>query len=242
MEQEIVIAHADYAVVESKARMTASDMNQSIRKMLSCLEALDAETLRVEVVQFFDKYANSVFVDYGLQMESFCTLSLSIIRYVNEKNIRSELSERLSLDLLVNYNQVENLEAWERYCQELFHTIIEIVKQKGTDQKFEISEKVDAYIESHLNGDLSLTNLAKQVHLSSYYLSRMYFSERGYHLSDKITELKITKAKQLLEEGSQKIYEIALALGFENIPYFSRFFKKQVGMTPQEYKESNRIS
>ncbi|WP_270168459.1 response regulator transcription factor [Paenibacillus sp. SYP-B4298] len=241
MEQEIIIAHSEHAMDKSQTQLTAADLNQSIRKILTSLEAIDGEALQSEVAQFFGNYARSVFVDYGLQMEAFCTLSLAIIRYMNEKNIRSEVTEKLSLDLLVNYNQVENLEAWEKYCQELFRAIIEIVKQKGEDQKFEISEKVDAYIESHLHGDLSLTNLAKQVHLSSSYLSRMYFSERGYHLSDKITELKVVKAKQLLEEGTLKIYEIALSLGFDNIPYFSRFFKKRVGITPQEYKENNRI-
>ena len=48
---------------------------------------------------------------------------------------------------------------------------------------------------------------------------------------------KLEKAKEYLRETDMKIYEVAEALGFENITYFSRFFKKYTNLSPKEYKE-----
>jgi len=242
MEQEIIIADENNPMEDTKSHVTVADMKQSIRKIITHLETMDTVGVKRETSLLFQKFAESVFMDYGLQLEVFCELSLSILEYVNGKKVYDELEKQLSMDVLVNYSQVDNLEAWERYCQILFPLIIEVVEQRGNDQKFLLSEKVDAYIIANLNGDLSLTNLAKQVYLSPYYLSRLYFAERGSHLSERITALKMSKAKEFLADGTKKIYEIALDLGFENTPYFSRFFKKHTGLTPQQFKESNRVS
>jgi AraC-like DNA-binding protein len=46
----------------------------------------------------------------------------------------------------------------------------------------------------------------------------------------------ISEAKNLLVEGERSVAEIAYKLGFENPPYFSRLFKKEVGMSPKEFK------
>ena len=49
-------------------------------------------------------------------------------------------------------------------------------------------------------------------------------------------EIKIAKAKKMLNDTNMKIIDIAYALGFENASYFTRFFKKRTGLSPQEYK------
>ena len=54
-------------------------------------------------------------------------------------------------------------------------------------------------------------------------------------------KLKIARAKEMIREGSRNFTEIAAALGYQSIYYFSRHFKKVSGMTPSEYASSVKI-
>ncbi len=78
--------------------------------------------------------------------------------------------------------------------------------------------------------------LAAQLNLSSKYLSDLLKQETGKTAMELIHLFVISEAKNLLVEGNRSISEIAYQLGFENPPYFSRLFKKEVGMSPKAFK------
>jgi AraC family transcriptional activator of pobA len=78
--------------------------------------------------------------------------------------------------------------------------------------------------------------MASQLNLSSRYLSDLLKQETGKTAIDLIHLFVISEAKNLLIGGDQSVSEIAYALGFENPPYFSRLFKKQVGISPNEFR------
>jgi len=78
--------------------------------------------------------------------------------------------------------------------------------------------------------------MASQLNLSPKYLSDLLKQETGKTALELIHLYIISEAKDLLVAGDKSIAEIAYQLGFENPPYFSRLFKKEVGMTPKEFK------
>jgi AraC family transcriptional regulator, transcriptional activator of pobA len=78
--------------------------------------------------------------------------------------------------------------------------------------------------------------MASKLLLSPKYLSDLLKQETGKTALELIHLHVISEAKNLLVEGEQSISEIAYHLGFENPPYFSRLFRKEVGMSPKEYK------
>ena len=78
--------------------------------------------------------------------------------------------------------------------------------------------------------------LASQLNLSPKYLSDLLKQETGKTALELIHLYVISEAKNLIIEGEHSISEIAFQLGFENPPYFSRLFKKEVGMSPKEFK------
>ncbi|MBI5472461.1 MAG: helix-turn-helix transcriptional regulator [Ignavibacteriae bacterium] len=77
--------------------------------------------------------------------------------------------------------------------------------------------------------------LASQLNLSPKYLSDLLKQETGKTALELIHLYVIAEAKNLLVAGDRSISEIAYSLGFENPPYFSRLFRKEVGMSPKEY-------
>jgi len=68
-------------------------------------------------------------------------------------------------------------------------------------------------------------------------LSDLLKQETGKTALELIHLYVISEAKNMLVGGDRSISEIAYQLGFENPPYFSRLFKKEVGMSPREYKD-----
>jgi len=79
--------------------------------------------------------------------------------------------------------------------------------------------------------------MASNLHLSSRYLSDLLKQETGKTAIELIHISLISEAKNLLRSEDQTISEIAYSLGFENLPYFSRLFKREVGISPGQYKK-----
>ncbi len=79
--------------------------------------------------------------------------------------------------------------------------------------------------------------IAQQLNLSPRYLSDLLKQETGKTAMDLIHIYLVSEAKNLLKVADQSVSEIAYTLGFENLPYFSRLFKKEVGLSPNQYKK-----
>jgi AraC family transcriptional activator of pobA len=78
--------------------------------------------------------------------------------------------------------------------------------------------------------------MAAQLNLSSRYLSDMLKQETGKTAIELIHIYLVNEAKNMLKGEHQNVSEIAYTLGFENLPYFSRLFKKEVGVSPNQFK------
>ena len=96
---------------------------------------------------------------------------------------------------------------------------------------------VQAYIDGHFCEPITLKDLAAAVHVSAGYLSRYFRQKTGKTIMDTITRKKIAFAKQLIEEGNLKIFEIAQRVAFEDTTYFSHVFKKYAGVSAKTYQE-----
>lgn len=101
------------------------------------------------------------------------------------------------------------------------------------------NECVNAYFEkgdAEEKGLPTVNHMASQLNLSPKYLSDLLKAETGKTALELIHLYVISEAKNMLVGGDHSISEIAYQLGFENPPYFSRLFRKEVGMSPKEYK------
>lgn len=82
----------------------------------------------------------------------------------------------------------------------------------------------------------NVTDIAGQLNISRRYLTDLLKTETGKTAQDLIHISLISEAKNRLLTDDKTISEIAYALGFENMPYFSRLFKKETGLSPTQYK------
>ncbi len=97
--------------------------------------------------------------------------------------------------------------------------------------------KAQTYIQENFQKDLSLDEVSRQLDLSPYYFSKLFKEETGCNFVEYVTELRITKAKELLKQEDRSMKEICASVGYGDPNYFSRIFKKHVGVTPTEYRD-----
>lgn len=93
-----------------------------------------------------------------------------------------------------------------------------------------------AYIEENYKEKLKLSDVADQVYVSQWHLSKLLNRYLGQNFSEILNGVRINKAKELLKDPSLRIGDIADEVGFLDMAHFSRVFKKQVGISANEYR------
>lgn len=93
------------------------------------------------------------------------------------------------------------------------------------------------YIEKNFDKNISLDDVSRVVNISPYYFSKLFKEETGENFIDYLTNLRIGRAKELLKKGELSMKEICNEIGYADPNYFSRTFKKNVGVSPTEFKE-----
>lgn len=101
---------------------------------------------------------------------------------------------------------------------------------------------VDAkrYVAQHIDTELTLSGVAKQVHLNPEYFCRQFRKATGLCFIEYVCRLRVQQARLLLADPSKRITEVAYASGFQSIPHFNRVFKKYAGTTPTAFRISQR--
>lgn len=95
------------------------------------------------------------------------------------------------------------------------------------------------YIYSHIHYRITIKALADYLNLSESYLSKLFHKEMGFPISQYIIDLKIEKAKNLLQYSEYNIIDIANYLSFSSQSHFIQVFQKKTGLTPHKYRTRN---
>jgi len=97
----------------------------------------------------------------------------------------------------------------------------------------DVAAQVDAFIEENLDKAISLTALAARLGMSVRHLSRVFAEETGVPLGKHVAERKMLMARWELQHTDKLVKAIAADLGFEDVGYFCRAFKKRFGAPPE---------
>lgn len=100
--------------------------------------------------------------------------------------------------------------------------------------------RIAAYLNQNYNKELSLNKLGEHLNLTPSYLSFVFKKESGVTITKYLTNLRIQKAKQLLDAGNLSITDIAVEVGYNDYFYFLKTFKKITGITPTCYRTVGR--
>lgn len=139
-----------------------------------------------------------------------------------------------------NYGYIEILRA---YLVELLVKIFRVCKNRETDsyseRKRAIFDSVIRFMKSHYTQDIKLEELAAMAFLSRNYFCKTFKECTGMKVLEYIQKLRMEEACRLLREKDWKVIEIAENVGYKDLKFFTKMFKKVTGKTPSEYRKLN---
>ncbi len=146
-------------------------------------------------------------------------------------------SQSLVIDFYMDYSEVleYTVEEQENWAWRRFNTLIRALKSEKVDRKSSIVNVAIAHVSSHFTEEVSLNDIATYVNLSPQHFSKIFKETTGFGYVEWINHMRITKAREFMNNSDKTIKEICYLVGYHDPNYFSRIFKKYVGISPSEY-------
>lgn len=140
-------------------------------------------------------------------------------------------------DYLPTIMAISDLDTLKKWFGDKIGTATHNVSCKASEKSMSVVETAKEYIQNNYSKDISLDDVSRTVNISPYYFSKIFKEETGEGFVEYLTGIRIEKAKELLNTTEYSIKEICSMVGYADPNYFSRSFKKNVGVTPTEYKD-----
>jgi two-component system, response regulator YesN len=118
-------------------------------------------------------------------------------------------------------------------------TFLAAVTRAQSARQSGLSARAAAYLEGRFPEQISLTDLAEELHVSPFYLSHVFRQSIGLSFSEYLTRVRINEAKRLLTATGLPVGEIAARVGYREANYFGRVFKKATGLTPLAWRKAH---
>lgn len=195
-----------------------------------------------------------------------CFNKCSVFSLIDEEidklyDIRSLNGEQVTilindLDRLINYTKKHlELETQEkRYKFKYFNTKEEFISdlkleyhrkfdmmlkniRDTYEQRDKIEVKIKNYIDKHYQEKISLMLLEEEFFVSKEHISRIFKKKYNVTILNYIKKLRLNKAKELLDDEQLLIKDVALLIGFDDEKYFSKQFRQEFGVTPNNYRK-----
>ncbi len=192
------------------------------------------------IISWIEQYLNLDSEDGSLSFFEEKQATQSVIQYLYQRlcpvpDPQSMLKMEDQIEAADSYIDMIDKEA----LSELFRGIVDSMLEEKTEQT-DISaqdavEKAIAYVNEHYCEKITLTGIAQMVGVSSSYFSTMFSRLTGENLIAYITRLRIEKAVELIRSDSFSLTETAFMVGYEDYAYFSRIFRKAMGVSPRDY-------
>jgi two-component system, response regulator YesN len=133
--------------------------------------------------------------------------------------------------------KMETLQELKSYVSTYFAGLSEVLSLNERESHRSIIKKTIQYMEQECQ-NATLNSVAQKVYMTPTYLSLLFKTNTGKTFIEQLTEIRMDKAKDMLKSTHLKNYEVAERVGYQDSRYFSQIFKKKVGLSPSEYRES----
>lgn len=149
----------------------------------------------------------------------------------------SEISTS-SAEILEHIQNTGTLRELEEYACNIISKCTTLMGKYREMQHDIIADKATEFIKANYHKNIGVEEVARVVYLSPGHLNIIFKAVKGWSVYEYITRLRMEAAIKLLRENNQKVKEIAVRVGYNNVQCFLRLFKKYYNMTPVEYRRT----
>lgn len=214
-----------------------SELEVYSNQLLKYIKLGDKSNIEAIIEEIFNTLRNNK-TYHCVDVDSF--LIRVIYDIYNYVLINKQLDQgRYGLDAVVLHEKVQeacNIKDLIDIIKDFSRAVANDINNLRKESFNNIIQNAVKYIKDNYTRAITLHDISSHVNVSTYYLSRMFKKETGKNFSEYINIFRIGKAKEHLKDPDLKLYEIADMVGISDSHYFSRLFKKNVGITPTQYR------
>ena len=145
--------------------------------------------------------------------------------------------EKVFAEMHLAMQRIESIEEAVSWFRSKLSYWLETMEEERADHTG-LMPHVLEYVNANYDREISLGGIAAELQLSIAYLSRLFKKSTGKNFMDYLIDLRIERAKQMLTDSPETVQRIGEKVGYINTQSFIRIFKKNVGVTPGQYRES----
>jgi len=212
-----------------------------IAKEKELFERIRNEEGRANVEEVVDEFYGYLLKDGPLDRQNMDEFTIRFLFGIEQRALAESQDESAfkgykGYDILTVVD-LETLDEMKRYVAKQLEGLLESAPFGQAEHQRTIIKKSIEYLEQEYEC-ATLQNTARKVYITPTYLSALFKSNTGKTFIEQLTDIRIKKAKQMLKQTQLKNYEVAEKVGYKDPRYFSQIFKKKVGLSPSEYRES----
>lgn len=172
-------------------------------------------------------------------IKNYCIILNTLLRKAAEAGSVHPLHiDSLSSKFAKRIELLTSVDSGYSLQKEMIHKYCLLVKNHSLKGYSLLVQKVLTHIDSDLTSDLSLKAQAELLNVNASYLSTLFKKETGSTLTEYVNRRRIDHAILLLNSTNMQIQSIAQHCGIPDVNYFTKTFKKYIGKTPKDYRES----
>ncbi len=184
---------------------------------------------RLAMLSSGEMIVNRIFEDYGR-----CCINLNDEQ---TEAVDRRVAKLLAGDLLDNaYERARNIEEIIRILQANY------TDEKRADAPDSLVEWVLSQVNGRLDQDITLDEMARELHVSKFYLCHAFKRKTGITIMQYVLSQRIARAKQLLAGTDHTVTEIATRVGFDSAAHFAKVFRALEGTAPRQYRKENALA
>ena len=168
----------------------------------------------------------------GLEIVSTC------LEYLAEMSLSFEqvFQDAVRTDVMRTIQQMTSAGQLEGWVRDLILKVLDYAQGSKKTRAVKVVEEVKSYIQTHYgNEELRIEDIARNVHMNYNHLCYVFKKETNVTINDYLTEVRMTKAKELFDRGEKVVQYIASQVGYADANYFGKCFKKFMGISPSKY-------
>jgi two-component system response regulator YesN len=215
MKSPINLSHYEDQIILKVRLQGKNDVNDAITELA---RAIQMSALSLDNIQYeWNRLANRL-LDL-LLASGDCELAMPDLSWcqMDETDVLDEFSKSL-----------------RTFCFQC----IDRLGGKRNQENQRLALLAQTYIQAHYaDSHLSLMEVARHANVSLSHFCQIFKEETGKTFVEYLTEIRMERAKEMLRSTDRMLYDIAECVGYENPAYFTVAFKKQVGLSPRDYRK-----
>lgn len=204
------------------------------KEIFSAVEQRNTARCMDQIDIFFSQVTNKI-ENKGAIVQATVVLLLSAYHFVLQSHIETQAVFDNPFSMFEEIQRSKSIKELEEKIKFIMSRVIAALNPSKTGN--DLVDVVVGYIQNKYMDDIFLSGAAQKAGITPAYLSTLFKQTLGQNFVDYLTAVRIDKACRLLKDSKLKTYEIAYRVGFRDEKYFTKVFKKLIGISPSEYKQ-----